>query len=314
MKKILISVLLALTVTFCFGQIVSPSVPFISYWNVGDSYDFQITKIRKQIENAEIKKSDSISYIASFLVIDSTESSYTVKWSYKTQLMGVKIPDEIRDKLNDYQLTEVIYKTNEYGEFIGVENWEEISEITRGVFTEVMTFASKNTGIAIDSLQKGMLPLINAMSSKGGIEIYVVPELRVFHFPLGAEFSTNEPFEYQEELPNLLGGDPIRGDTKIYFDSIDFENSFCVLIQEMKLNPDDTRKMLVTFFESMNLGKDEMVNAMKTANVEITDRNVFQYWYDPGIPYRIETHRETVLDIADEKGKRIDIMRIELME
>lgn len=314
MKKTLVSLLLVLTVSFCFGQINSSSVPFVAYWSVGDSYDFQVTKVRKQFESDEIKKNDSVSYRANFLVIDSTESSYTIKWSYKTQLMGMEIPDELRERLTDYEVTEVIYTTNEFGEFVGVENWEEISEVTKGVYIAVMEFASKNTGIELDSVQKVMLPTINAMSSKQGIEIYLVPELRFFHFPLGSQFSIDEPFEYEEELPNIFGGDPITGESIIYLDTVDFNNSFCVLVHEMNLNPDDTRKMMITFFESLNLEKDEITEALKTANVEITDKNVFQYWYNPGIPYKIETHRETILDIADEKGKRVDITRIELIE
>ena len=34
-----------------FSQIDSTKVPFISYWSIGDSYDFKISKIEISFEN-----------------------------------------------------------------------------------------------------------------------------------------------------------------------------------------------------------------------------------------------------------------------
>lgn len=55
MKKTLLLILLVFTISFCFGQINSNSVPFVAYWNVGDSYDFQVTHLKTILDIAEEK-------------------------------------------------------------------------------------------------------------------------------------------------------------------------------------------------------------------------------------------------------------------
>jgi hypothetical protein len=44
------------------------------------------------------------------------------------------------------------------------------------------------------------------------------------------------------------------------------------------------------------------------------DRRKFEYYYYPGIPLKIETKGESLVDINKGKGKRIDITRIELLK
>ncbi|MFT4758561.1 MAG: hypothetical protein ACI9XO_001286 [Paraglaciecola sp.] len=53
----------------------------------------------------------------------------------------------------------------------------------------------------------------------------------------------------------MLGGKPIRGDAKLYFDSGDFENSFCILIQEMKLNSEDTKDIVTALIKQLKLNE-----------------------------------------------------------
>jgi hypothetical protein len=53
---------------------------------------------------------------------------------------------------------------------------------------------------------------------------------------------------------------------------------------------------------------------MKNAKFDIKDNNRFEYYYHPGIPVKIETHRESIIDMANEKGKRVDQTIIELLD
>ena len=66
-----------------FSQTDSTKIAFISYWSVGDSYDFKISKASRTWENDTLTEENFEEYIANFTVIDSTENSYTIQWSYK---------------------------------------------------------------------------------------------------------------------------------------------------------------------------------------------------------------------------------------
>ncbi|SEL97880.1 hypothetical protein [Parapedobacter koreensis] len=296
------------------GQTDTTSVPFVSYWCVGDSYDFRVTKIQRQEKAGQLIKNDSISYIANFEVIDSTETSYKIRWNYKTNLGGLNIPNNLIEKLSKYQMTEVIYETTEVGEFVGVENWQEIAKMMKALFSDLIDLMVETKKADKATLQKAVTPFESLFGSKEGIEQLALKELHYLHFPFGIEYSTTEVIEYQQELPNMFGGNPINGDTKIYIESVDFENSFCVLIEEMQLNPEDTRNMLYDVFKQMDVTEQQLDTAMKTAKINVTDNNKYEYWYNPGIPYRIEAQRVTDIDVANEKGKRIDITRIEIVE
>jgi hypothetical protein len=124
------------------------------------------------------------------------------------------------------------------------------------------------------------------------------------------EYDVSETIEYIEELPNMFGGSPIRGNAKLFFESVNYDNSHCVLINEMKLNKDDTKKVIALALKKMGLeGK-----VMENAKFDIIDKNRFEFYYDPGIPIKIETKRISIIDIDKEKGKRIDKTIIELIQ
>lgn len=289
-------------------------VPFVAYWAIGDSYDFRITKIEQRWKEETQVKDDTTSYIGNFTVIDSTENSYTIKWTYSTQLGGLDLTPNLIEKLSRFQMTEVIYKTTELGEFLEVENWQEISDMMNELFDLLIDHYSEEKNVDKQALENVITPMKAIFASKEGIEGYVLKELQYFHFPLGLEYPANEPVEYEEELPNLLGGGPIRGHSRLYFESVDFDQAYCVLIHEMKLNPDDTRDMVAAFFRSMGQTGDELEKVVNNAVFDITDYNRFEYFFFPGVPLYIKTRRELVMDLDEEHQRRIDVIQIELLD
>lgn len=313
MKKITFLVLFTLTFNV-FSQIDSTKVAFVSYWSMGDSYDFKISKINKQWKKGELVKDQKQEYIANFTVIDSTETSYTINWTFENDLGSTyNIPDELLEKFSKYKLTEVIYKTSELGDLVEIVNWKEISELMGSMFQDVIDVLGKEDKSKKETLQKAMQPLLEVYSSKQGVEELLLKELQYFHYPMGLEYDITEAIVYEDEIPNMFGGAPIKADAKLYFEEVDFDDGFCVLKQEMKLNTDDTKKLLLQIFNKMNLKNDEIDEALKTAIFKIEDTNVYEYYYDPGIPHRIETLRETTIDIDKENAKRVDKIIIELI-
>lgn len=163
-------------------------------------------------------------------------------------------------------------------------------------------------------MKKKLAPLIQIYSSKASIEQVLYKEFQYLHFPFGYEYDANKTVTYTQELSNMLGGDPFIGDTKFYFENVDFENKRCTFIQEMSLRPDEVIGAMKVLFKKMKLKDREFKNAMKTAVFDIKDKNRFEYLYEPGIPVLIETERKTIIDIAGEKAEKIDRLRIKLID
>jgi hypothetical protein len=111
----------------------------------------------------------------------------------------------------------------------------------------------------------------------------------------------------------MLGGDPIKAPTKLYLDDVDFDDSYCSLVQEMTLDPEDTRQLLLSFFKRLNLEDNKLNEMLENSTIEVTDYNVYNFYYYPGVPEYIETQRTTIIDIDNKKAVRKDILQIELL-
>ena len=314
MKKTIIIIFLTLNSFLFYSQIDSTKVAFVSYWSIGDSYNFKVTKTNQQWKENALVKDTKQEYIANFEVVDSTETSYSIKWSYNNDLGNTyKIPQELLDKFSKYETTEILYKTSELGDLIEITNWEEVSQTMKNMFDDIINVLGKDNESLTNILKQSLEPLKNIYSTKQGIEELVLKELQYFHFPMGVEFDITEPVLYDEELPNMFGGNPIKGKVKLTFQDVDFEEGFCTIKQEMNLNPEDTKQLLRQVIEKMNLANDKMEEMFKTAVFEIKDNNTYEYYFDPGIPHKIETIRESIIDFDNTKGKRIDTTTIELI-
>ena len=296
------------------AQTDTTKVPFVAYWSIGDSYDFKITKVKQKTKDNILVNNDTTAYKLNFLVIDSTETSYTIKWSYKTDFEQMNIPLNMVDAFSKYDTTNVIYKTNELGQFIEIVNWKEISDMMQEVTDILLTEVAKNKDLDETKFRKIVTPLLDIYKTKQGIEQILFKEIQYFHYFFGLEYSTAEPLYYEQELPNMFGGKPIRGDVKLYFESVDFDVSFCVLIQEMKLNENDTKDLLTQVFKKMKINDKKIKKELKLAQFEINDTNRFEFYFYPGVPNFIETKRVTLYNMSNVKSTKTDITKIELLD
>lgn len=313
MKSIFI-LFIFLTSILGFSQTDSTKVAFVSYWSVGDSYDFKISKITKKWDKDNQEKEDREEYVANFTVIDSTDDSYTIRWKYENELKNTyQIPDELAEKFSKYSVTEIIYKTSEVGDFVEVVNWKEISKSMNGMFNDMISVLGQKDKKLKKFLEERFEPMKEMYSSKEGIEGLVLKELQYFHYPMGVEFDYSEPLLYDDEIPNLLGGGLIKAKGKLTISSVDHEEGFCIMKQELNLDPEDTKKLILDVFKTLKIEGEEADKMLKTAVFTINDNNVFEYYFYPGIPHRIETLREMNVDINDTKMKRTDQVIIELL-
>lgn len=313
MKKFTILITLILSHTFLFSQTDSTKVSFIAYWSVGDIYEYKVSKIKQQYKEGKLTKDNKSEYTALFEVLDSTDTSYTISWKYENDLgNNFKIPEELLEKFSEYKFTEIKYKTSETGEFQEILNWKEVSQLLNNMIDDIVTVIGEKDKKVKKVLKKTFKAIKSLYATKQGIEQLVLKELQYFHYPLGYELNTQETLTYIDELPNMFGGNPIKADGKLYFESVDEEDGFCIFKQELDLDPKGSIEMLKLVLKKLGISDDKFKEALKTSKFEIKDRNTYEYYYYPGLPHKIETERVSIIDINNEKGRRIDKTIIEL--
>lgn len=314
MYKLFGFVIVFFVTTNLYSQNDTNKVAFVSNWSVGDIYYFKITQINQHWTDNSLTNDQKQEYIAKFSVIDSTENSYTINWSYEKNIgEAYNIPENLRNKFSKYNLTEIKYKTSEVGTFIEILNWKEIGESMNNMFDDLIEIPDVKDEKKKKALETSLNRLRQIYSSKQGIEQLAFKEIQIFHMPLGIEFDINEPLFYDEELPNIFGGYPIKAKAKIYFEEVDFDENFCIFKQDLNLDPIDTRRIFMQIFETMNFNDKYMENALNESFFDVNDHNTFEYYYNPGVPHRIETIRESVIEIDKKKEKKIEKTIIELI-
>lgn len=315
MRYFVLTILLIFSsLSTCLGQSEPVKVPFVAYWAIGDTFEFTISKIKSSWKEGALNKTDTTQYGARFVVLDSTDHAYRIKWETQEKpAKSLMLPIDMVKAVVDKELESIIYKTNELGTFIELEDWKEISESMAMILEEVKDdIREKKQEISDEFLDEFMQPLIQAYSSKQGLEQIVFKELQFLHYPFGAEFSLADTIVYERYLPNMLGGDNLKGIGKIYVEQFDQENAYCRFKDEMDLDSESVVKMLKQTFAKMGLDNEEkMQEALSQARYEIRDRHIFEYIYDPGIPIRIEIRRESDFEIGGEQGYSEEILLIE---
>ena len=289
--------------------------PFVAYWSAGDVYEFRVEKINNQWKNGEHTKMDTTSYDVRFEVLDSTETSYRIQWNYEMDLGGMSLPQKMARKILDDAELEVIYKTNELGEFLEVENWEEIAEHMKEFYDKVISIVSFSNGMDKDSVAMALIPKTQMFESQAGVEQGFLKELQYFHFPMGIEFDSESVLQYEDELPSLVGSGSIRADCRIRVDSFDIEQDYVVLSHEMQLYQEDTKEMLAALFEKMNILDQTKLNSLVEESIyQINDENSYAFYYFPGIPHHIHTRRSLKFYYEEEQIESLEEIIIKMKE
>lgn len=284
------------------GQADTTVVPFVAYWQVGDSYNFKISKFETQTQNGLVNKADTTFYYVNFKVIDSSEVGYKILWTY-----AVEEQFEIANKepdMDNSELPYIIYSTDELGSFVEIENWEKVAE---NLITGLKEQLDKI------STEEGKQMILDLYSSKESLELYVFKEIVYLHGPFGFEYEVGEVVEFEEELPNIFGGDPVKGEGFIYFEEVDFEEKFCVMVKEVKLDSDDAKDMIISFFKQSGIKENEMAKFISESDLQITDYDRYEYWYYPGIPFKRESKRKVFFEAFGVMTENVVVTSIDLL-
>lgn len=293
----------------------SENIEFVSYWTLNEKHKYEVTKVVQSWRYGIQTQNDTVAYTAQFEVIDSTQVAYTIRWNYQDDLARkYNIPESLMNKYEKYANREIIYITTEVGTFVAIENWQEIYEVMSNLYKDLKeSILNKEIESTTDILLKIQV-LETTENPQALVEQIFIHEILLFHFPMGIALSTTEPLTYEEELANMFGGKPIKGDAKVFVDSVDVAQKYCRLRQEMSLDPKDTKDLLMTAFKKKNLNSKAIKKELKNAKYEITDNNTYEYYYYPGLPIKIETQRDILMNFGKEKSKRKNYTLIEKID
>lgn len=290
-------------------------VPVAAYWKPGNYYDFKVTKIKRTWQNKTQVQNDSMQYTARFAVINADTAHYYISWTFKNPYFDAfALPESSRKKFPQYENPAIIYRTNKYGAYEGMENWRDVGQMMSELIHESINIKSMDTSKRSIALKKSLEPLLAVYSTQRGVEQLVFKELSMIHFPLGKQYTLGKLYHYTEQIPVMKNARPATGNGIIFIRRNDRAAQRCELVQRMKILPDSATNYLTQYFNSIGMRKNAIGSAVKSSVLEVNDNNIFDYLYNPGIPVKITVSRETIINVLDDRIKQLDETIIEKAE
>lgn len=181
-------------------------VHLVANWVVGDVLHLEVTSRRRDLRLGKLENDDTIITRYTVTVIEESDSTYTIKWMPVILSPGNKnrLPDmeSFSSLLTDFS-DGLIIKTSKSGEFISLENGESLIVYVQTLFQDLADKAKGTpNGEAIQQL-------IDAVQSPQVIEQKLLTHIHLYYQLYGMSIPIDQPFDYQQDLPNNLDGSPI---------------------------------------------------------------------------------------------------------
>lgn len=223
-KTFILSIILILSFKVQ-GQINAKdsTVQVIGYWDLNEKQEFQASYEKYKIKDLDTTFVIKSTYDIDITVKDSATNSYEIEWFYKNY--NIESESKLVERLSKIaENMSVIIKTDEFGAFIEVKNWEEIKN-----YIDEVTTVMKGELKDIPNIDKIIEQVSMIYSTKEGIEANAIKDIQQFYSFHGAMYKLNEKLSGNLETRNSYGGKPFDTKIEVSLDEIDFENDNCVL-------------------------------------------------------------------------------------
>ncbi|TXE18388.1 hypothetical protein ES692_07005 [Psychroserpens burtonensis] len=216
MTKLLIFGTIFLLSSSLFGQISAKdsTVQVIGYWAKQETQSYNVSYEKFKIKSKDTISRELMKYEVDIKIIDSTENSYTIEWFYKNY--SIDTENELVRKLtsiaNDIS---VKIKTDEYGAFIEIVNWEEVRDYLAKV-TENLKVELKD----VPNYKEIIANVMSIYSTKESIEANAIKDALQFYQFHGVKYNLGEELEGILETSNNFGGKPFETDVRFSLDEI----------------------------------------------------------------------------------------------
>lgn len=253
-KKILFFILICWSVD-TKGQMnfQDSSVQVITFWNVGEVYNYSISLQKLKFAEKDTTSNETITYDVEVSVIDSAASHYIVRWLYKNYKTNSSNPF-IQKVISAAEDIAVDIKINELGEILSVENWEGVRDYMAKSFEKL-----KNDIGSLPGLDRVMDQMKGMYSTKASIEAMAIQDAIQFHNFYGGKYYLHKKEIGQSTAANAYDpSKPFDIDLSVVLEKLDEEKSEYVMRSIQTVNPQQLSETIYKYLSdvSKNLGEE----------------------------------------------------------
>ena len=262
---------------------------------VGDRIRLVMAKERVKIQGGERSSPGRSEVLVDLEVLERSEQAYVIRWSYgKTSFSSPQAaPNLLVEKMAG--LTEGLQldlQTDSWGSVLGLRNKADVLS-TYQAAVEVMFGALAEAGVSAADIERVEAGLAGAFTPEA-IEIMVLREPSLFFAPSGGVFQLATPNDYEDLLPNPLGGAPIPSKAYMMFKEVDADAGLAVIEWKQSIDPVKGRAVLLETLRQIakRTNSPEPTEA-DLPTLEIEDLALFTYDTASGWPREV-SHRRSI--------------------
>ena len=317
LKKILLHascsiLLIALIPIFGFAQ-EGQEYDIFPKWKVGDVVKYKINKSRSNYLNDSLENEIKSDYTVTLSVLDSLNDGYRLKWSYKFNFKSLGILESSDAPMQDMDCLDLVYLTDSYGGFKGLENWQEVGNSIEKQIDKIRLIADKENPESTAINEDKFKAIIQLFKSKEMIEALAFQEVGLLHSIYGSSFQVGIPQSRSEKKNfNSLPDNRIVINTKTWVDSIDTSKQTILIKQEAMFDQESLNEFITSIQELAKVMEGETMDK-DSIGFSLLDKSIMNFDYQSGNFKRIEFNRIIESTSAEETNKTNDLIIMELI-
>lgn len=252
-------------------------ISFAPRWTKGESRTYEELKVRRTIP-----KGGAASQVASraridLKVVEADKNGYVLSWMISESTVdGPRSPEQDADLARMRKSIEgwnVLLDLDGSGNLRGMRNWREIKSKAES-FNDSLLRSREFQTLQPEAQSKFRSQLNSSVATREQIEAICTREARAFLAPIGLDFKSGRPIQYEAQLPNPRGGAPFPAHARFQVTTIDPASERAIVEWHQVVDPKAARQGLGESISRLgrNLGRPPSPgNSDPYKSVSITD-------------------------------------------
>ncbi len=227
------------------------TVEILPHWKKGESFDLAVTRAREKSVDGRSILSGKTHTRFSIDVLHADDKGYLVGWTAGETTFEIPASSEsfLRQVVGLMKGMQIVLQLDHRGTIKGVQNWEALRGETLKAMDALLAKVPASPKESIDhTLMSNLRAQWKTMfATKEQVEQLCTRDARIYFMALGRRYVLTEPYEYNDQLPNPLGGNPFPTRAKIIMKTFDRQSGQA----ELSWNQTTDSKQATRILESM---------------------------------------------------------------
>ena len=234
----------------------SHSIEVLPHWKKGES-------VRLEITRARVKSADGTSTITgkthtdfTIEVLSANDDGYLVGWTAGETTFDSPSQAEhsfLGHVVNLMNGRQIILEIDSHGAIRGVQNWKEL----KAAALKSLDALAATEDLQKEKPDKALMSSLRAqwesmLGTKEQVEELCTREAQVYFKVLGRGYARNKPFEYEDLLPNPLGGDAFPTHARMALKTFDKQAGRAVITWSQTADPTQVARILESMIKEMS--------------------------------------------------------------